>query len=111
MGRVTGLARVYIADTPAEAWHIHNVLAQHGIQSRLMNEALFGATGEIPVLESLPEVWVKESEVMEAEAIIKAVRSEPVPNSSWLCHDCGEHIDSVFAICWKCGASLADAAE
>jgi hypothetical protein len=52
--------RVYIGDTPAEAWHIRNVLDQHGIASELRNETLFGATGEIPVLESLPEVWVSD---------------------------------------------------
>ena len=43
--------RVYIGDTQAEAWHIRNVLDQHGITAKLRNETLFGATGEIPVLE------------------------------------------------------------
>ncbi len=59
--------RVYIGDTPAEAWHIHNVLDQHGIASELRNETLFGATGEIPVLESLPEVWVSDVNSVAAE--------------------------------------------
>ena len=35
--------RVYIGDTPAEAWHIRNVLDQHGITAQLRNETLFGA--------------------------------------------------------------------
>jgi hypothetical protein len=96
--------RVYIGDTPAEAWHIHNVLDQHGIASELRNETLFGATGEIPVLESLPEVWVSDVNSVAAEALIKEIRSRPKESAEWRCDGCGEAVDGVFAICWRCGA-------
>ncbi|MBL6753133.1 MAG: DUF2007 domain-containing protein [Pseudomonadales bacterium] len=99
--------RVYIGDTPAEAWHIRNVLDQHGIVSELRNETLFGATGEIPVLESLPEVWVSEVNLVAAEALIKEIRRKPDECPVWRCDGCSEVVDGVFAICWRCGASAS----
>lgn len=100
--------RVYIGDTPAEAWHIRNVLDQHGIAAQLRNETLFGATGEIPVFESLPEVWVSEGNSAAAEALIKEIRSAPVHSDDWQCGDCHELVESVFAVCWRCGAPAGD---
>lgn len=100
--------RVYIADTPAEAWHIRNVLEQHNIVAHLRNETLFGATGEIPVLESLPEVWVAPGDAAEAEALIKQSRRQPEPSANWRCEQCGESIEGVFAVCWRCGAPAAE---
>lgn len=102
--------RVYIGDTPAEAWHIRNVLDQHGIAAQLRNETLFGATGEIPVLESLPEVWVSEGNLEAAEALIKEIRSTPVLSADWKCSECHELIEGVFAICWRCGAPVGGGA-
>lgn len=103
-----GQTRIYIADTPAEAWHIRNVLAQHRIEATLKNETLFGATGEIPVLESLPEVWVDAARSDEALALIKAIRSAPPRVPRWTCRGCGERVDGVFAVCWSCGEAAED---
>lgn len=101
-------SRVFIADTPAEAWHIRNVLAQHGIEAQLKNETLFGATGEIPVLESLPEVWVGQGDAAVAQALIKEIRSVPDTSASWTCRHCRERVEGVFAVCWNCGTAAAE---
>lgn len=97
--------RVYTADTPAEAWHIRNVLEQHAIEARLRNETLFGATGEVPVLESLPEVWVRYTAELEAAQLIKEIRSRPAQGAQWDCAHCGEVSEAVFAVCWRCGVA------
>ena len=100
--------RVYTADTPAEAWHIRNVLEQHSIEARLRNETLFGATGEVPVLESLPEVWVRSNAYDEAAQLIREIRSQPASGAQWQCANCGEVSDGVFAVCWRCGVAEAE---
>lgn len=100
-----GWVRVYTADTPAEAWHIRNVLEQHSIEARLRNGTLFGATGEVPMLESLPEVWVRVEAQVEAAQLIKEIRSRPARGAQWRCRNCGEVSEAVFAVCWQCGVA------
>ena len=70
------MKKVYTADSVAIAWHFRNVLEQHGIRSLVKNDKLYSVGGEIPINESLPEVWVEQAlNAKHAESIIQLIEN------------------------------------
>ena len=65
------MKRVFTAPTVTEAYLIKGILESEGIETFVKNEHLSGLAGEVPFMESWPEVWVIEDEEVEhAETII-----------------------------------------
>jgi len=98
------VTRVFTARHPAEAHFLKGMLESKGIASEVRGEALFGARGEIPVWESLPEVWVSEDQADAAVEIIREVnaKNETAVGSPWKCPNCGETVEAQFTTCWQC---------
>lgn len=99
------MKRVYTAETLVQVVHVQNLLSANGIVAELRNARLAGALGEIPFLETWPQLWVHEHQYDWANQVIERSLREPAePREHWTCPDCGEHIEGQFTECWRCGA-------
>ena len=98
------MKRVYTAETVFQVTHIKNVLEAAGVQTELRNQRLTGGVGEIPFLETWPELWAAELDVARARELIEeSVHGDETIGSPWSCKGCGERIEGQFAVCWQCG--------
>jgi hypothetical protein len=85
--------------------HYKNVLAAEGIRTEIRNEYLGSIMGEMPFVETWPELWVVNTiEFDRAKQIIEEVETEE-PSEPWVCRNCGEQNEGQFAVCWKCNTS------
>ena len=99
--------RVFSSDNRALVGHVRNVLASHGIETALRNDFLSGASGEIPFVETWPEIWLENAaDVERARALVRQVVAESdEPGPDWTCCHCDETVGGQFAACWNCGAA------
>jgi hypothetical protein len=81
--------------------HARNVLELAGVRTTLRNEMLSSAMGELPPAECQAEIWVGDSDVERARALLVA---GPPPGPAWTCAGCGETCEGQFSQCWRCGA-------
>jgi len=85
--------------------HYKNLLAAEGIRTEIRNEHLGSIMGEMPFVETWPELWVvNDLDFDRAAQLITAADSES-PRASWRCKRCGEENEGQFAACWKCSAA------
>ena len=83
--------------------HVRNLLDGAGISTIIKNERLSGALGEIPYLETWPELWVVNvADTDRARALIAEALVEAPSTPSWTCKQCGEVNEGQFAVCWQC---------
>jgi hypothetical protein len=88
--------------------HARNVLLSAGIQSELRNHYLAGALGDLPMLETWPQLFVDDED--ESAALRALARAAQQPTGSpWVCTQCGEHSEPQFTHCWRCGAAAHSA--
>ncbi|GJM14248.1 MAG: hypothetical protein DHS20C12_26510 [Pseudohongiella sp.] len=100
------MKKVYSTEILANAWNIKNVLEQHDIDAIVKNENLFSVSGEVPLLECLPEVWVKPLYYARAKQIIAEMTDvAETSGPDWVCGDCGESNLANYSICWSCESS------
>ena len=86
------------------------LLEKENIPCLIRNEHLSMAAGEIPLQESLPEIWVlNDEDYPKAHEIVEAWRNSPIETHEWLCSNCGETIEGQFTSCWKCGRQREEA--
>jgi len=84
--------------------HARNVLIVAGIDSELRNQYLAGALGDLPMLETWPQLWVEDD--WESAALRALQRAEAAPTGvSWTCPQCSEQLEPQFTSCWRCGAA------
>lgn len=82
--------------------HYRALLESEGIPSRIRNEFLAGAAGELPPLDCWPELCVAPAlEERARRAIAEAQAAPAAPD--WTCPGCGERIEGQFTACWNCG--------
>jgi Putative prokaryotic signal transducing protein len=76
---------------------------QHaGVDTTVQRAFACGIAGEIPMDQSLPEVWVlNDADHTRATAVLHELQHQP--HRHWLCHGCGESVDGPFDQCWNCG--------
>lgn len=97
------MKRVFRAASLVEVAHARNVLLSAGIQSELRNQYLGGALGDLPMLETWPQLYVEDND--EAAALKTLARAAKAPQGPpWTCVQCGEHSEPQFTHCWCCGA-------
>lgn len=80
------------------------LLEASGVNVTMRNEFVAGVTGEVPVFETWPELWVvNDSDYDRACRIIEAAFAGQ-PGDPWQCRQCGEENEASFEFCWQCGA-------
>jgi hypothetical protein len=94
---------VYSAPTLLLVAHIRALLQSQGIPSRIENEYLAGAAGELPAFECWPRLRVAAIHERLARELIAAAEAPVDAADAWTCAGCGERVDAEFAACWNCG--------
>jgi hypothetical protein len=102
------MKRVYTAESLVQVMHVKNVLAAEGIRAEMRNDRLGSVIGEIPFLETWPQLWVAELDFDRAQELIEQELHGPgLEEPSWKCRSCGEEVEGQFMECWNCGAERA----
>jgi hypothetical protein len=98
--------RVFRAATLLQVAHARNILLSAGIDSELRNQYLAGALGELPMLETWPQLFVEDVDELRA---LRALREAAAPPAgvARVCGVCGERLEPQFTNCWRCGAELS----
>jgi hypothetical protein len=99
---------VYRAASLLQVGHARNVLIAAGIDAELRNQYLAGALGDLPMLETWPQLWVDDALEAAARRALEAAATAPL-GASWTCTQCGEELEPQFTTCWRCGASATSA--
>jgi hypothetical protein len=100
------MKRVFRAASLIQVAHARNVLLTAGIQSELRNQYLAGALGDLPMLETWPQLFVEDAD--EKPALRALARAAAAPTGiAWTCEICGESLEPQFTSCWRCGSSQA----
>ncbi len=96
---------VYLAQNIIEAKIIKDLLDASNIENKIMNEHAIGAMGELPFIQTYPEIWLaKEEDLLRARKLIDSfVKGSNYPDTN--CSKCGESMPSNFELCWNCGES------
>ncbi|HEX3602442.1 MAG TPA: DUF2007 domain-containing protein [Steroidobacteraceae bacterium] len=102
------MKRVYRAASLLQVAHARNVLIAAGIDAELRNQYLAGALGDLPMLETWPQLWVDDALEPAALRALKAAATAP-SGAPWICTQCGEELEPQFTTCWRCGASATSA--
>jgi hypothetical protein len=97
------MKRVYRAATLLQVAHARNLLIAAGIESELRNQYLAGALGDLPMMETWPQLYVDDAD--ELPALRALARAEAQPQGApWICPGCGESLEPQFTSCWRCSA-------
>jgi hypothetical protein len=100
--------RVFRAASLLQVAHARNVLIAAGIDSELRNQYLAGALGDLPMLETWPQLWVEDALESAAQRALEKAASAPT-GAPWVCPQCGEQLEPQFTTCWRCGAANVSA--
>ena len=97
------MKRVYRAASLLQVAHARNVLITAGIQCELRNQYLAGALGDLPMMETWPQLYVDDADERFALSALARAVAAPV-GSPWVCPACGEELEPQFTQCWRCGS-------
>ncbi len=100
------MKRVYRAASLVQVAHIRNLLLAAGIDSEIRNQYLAGAIGELPMMETWPQLVVEEADEPRALRVIERAAA-PAVGEPWVCENCGERLEPQFTNCWRCGAGAS----
>lgn len=82
---------------------LQSILEAQGIRTFLKNQFGFGGTGELPFVETVPQLFVlHEKDVDRARALIEVETANAEPGPAWTCSSCNEENDAAFSHCWNC---------
>jgi hypothetical protein len=85
---------------------MQSLLEANGIGTYLKNQFGFGGTGELPFLETVPQLFVlSDRDVARARTLIAEHDPRAEAGEAWSCDACGEENDGHFSVCWSCGTS------
>jgi Putative prokaryotic signal transducing protein len=96
------MKRIYRAASLLQVAHARNVLIAAGIHCEIRNLYLAGAAGDLPMMETWPQLYVEEH---DERAALRALNSASRPSSEapWTCEECDERLEAQFTACWRCG--------
>ncbi len=99
------MKKLKTATNQIELGFFQGILQQEGINCLVKNEFLSGASGELPVNETWPEIWVADEDLYRATVILENIEfsddAEP-----WHCEQCKQLIEPQFAVCWHCASNV-----
>ena len=103
------VVEVYIAADTAQAHFLRNMLADAGIDARVIGGTVSSSLGLPAGVESAPSVLVHKSEeplarelLTEWEKVHRQPHPETEPGAGWQCPTCGELVEDDFELCWSC---------
>ena len=96
------MKRVFTAHDIASVVYIRDMLIQEGIPADLRGQHLQGAVGDIPPIETWPEVWVAREDEDRSRALISAFEEADSNAKPWTCPQCSEELEAQFGSCWNC---------
>ena len=96
---------MYRAASLLQVAHARNVLITAGIQCELRNQYLAGALGDLPMMETWPQLYVDDGDERFALSALARAASA-TGGTPWTCKCCGEQLEPQFTQCWRCGAEL-----
>jgi hypothetical protein len=103
------MKRIYSAPVLAMVENVKNVLELNGVKSTITNQYLSAGVGELPPIESWPQLWVEEEDVKRASEIIRSTGKDlNQPNNVWVCPKCKEEVEEQFTECWNCGTARSE---
>jgi hypothetical protein len=100
------LKRVFRAASLLEVAHARNVLITAGIRCELRNQYLAGALGDLPMMETWPQLFVEDADEMFALSALARAAATP-HGAAWTCPQCSERLEPQFTHCWRCGAECS----
>jgi hypothetical protein len=100
------MKKLHICNTLIDAQRLKAALDAAGIATMIKNEYVFGALGQVPLKELMPQLWVLDDADLDAARRVLEDVVDPVPSdaASWRCGVCGERLEAQFDVCWQCGA-------
>ncbi len=96
------MKRVYRAASLLQVAHARNVLIAAGVECELRNIHLAGALGELPMMETWPQLYVNEGDERYARSLLAGASQAP-RGAAWVCEECREVLEPQFTCCWRCG--------
>ena len=96
------MKRIFRAQSSLDVAHVRNVLTAAGIRAQMRNEYLVGALGDLPLMETWPQLWVEDVDEPRALRAISNV-AQAATGPTWNCRCCGEMLEPQFLCCWHCG--------
>jgi hypothetical protein len=80
-----------------------DMLSGAGVPATVQRAYASGIAGEIPMDQSLPEVWVQDAaQHAQGQALLDSWQR--TPHTRWACAACGELVEGPFEQCWNCSA-------
>jgi Putative prokaryotic signal transducing protein len=98
--------RVYRAASLFQVAHARNLLVTAGIDCEIHNQYLAGAMGELPLMETWPQLMVADADEARSLKVLERA-SAPASGAPWICESCGERLEAQFTHCWRCGADVS----
>lgn len=100
--------KIFSAHNPIEAHIVRGLLESQNIHAKVHSDNIFSLKGEIPMTNDTdPYVWLIDHRfAKQAKAIITEYenrKEDEHPN--WICSQCNESVEAIFAVCWNCGNS------
>jgi hypothetical protein len=95
------MKRVFRAASLLQVAHARNLLLTAGIPSELRNQYLAGALGDLPMLETWPQLYVDDDDEQIALRALARAAAAPA-GAPWTCGGCGEVLEPQFTSCWRC---------
>ena len=80
-----------------------DMLSDAGVAATVQRAYASGIAGEIPMDQSLPEVWVQDA-AQHAQGLALLDTWQHTPHTRWACAACGELVEGPFEQCWNCCA-------
>ena len=82
---------------------MQSLLESHGIRTFLKNQYGFGGTGELPFVETVPQLFViNDEDEQKARELLELELKGSESQASWVCPTCGTEIEGSFSECWNC---------
>ncbi len=104
------MKRVYRAATLLQVAHARNLLVTAGVPCELRNQYLAGALGDLPMMETWPQLWVEDDDERIALRALARAATTPL-GAVWTCAGCGERLEPQFTQCWRCGSEFVPEAH
>jgi hypothetical protein len=104
------MKRVYRAASLLQVAHARNVLITAGIRCEMRNQYLAGAMGDLPMMETWPQLYVEDEDEQYALSALSRASAAAV-GAPWICDECQEQLEPQFTCCWRCGCERGRGGE